>query len=329
MAVIHVQERDGTGWGLPKKAVHKLYRTLYEGPRRKQIASRLFALPPSPPVDPLTPFTVHMLVCRRDVVMAACTARAANLAFGTALPWVFHDDGSLRDEDEAVFQAQLPGSKVVRRPEADRVARERLAAYPEILKYRQHQIMALKLVDVRVWGRGARLAYIDSDVLFFRRPDFILEALRGERPKNYFNKDIADAYVRPAGDIAREVGVRPFDRLNAGLWVLHEEVIDLDTIEGWLKHPAFARHLYDYTLDQTFISMLASSSAHGVEHLPAAYDVAFRKEVGTSVNKHYIGRIRHGYELEGVSYLLEACDFERRWQAFAAERSARPVLQQA
>ena len=314
------QERDISTWSLPARALHKLFRITYESPRRRRIASGVFFLPPSRPVDDDIPFSVHMLVCRRDVTMAICTAKVANLAFERALPWVFHDDGSLTNEEEHAFQTNLPGCKVVRRQEADRVAREQLVEYPEILKYRAHQVMALKLVDVKLWRRGERLAYVDSDILFFRRPDFIFDALENGLDKNYFNKDIADAFVRPADEIGLEVGVRPLDSLNAGLWVLHADAIDLDTIEGWLKHPAFSKHLYDYTLDQTFISMLANSSRNGVDYLPPTYDVAFRKDVTAAVNKHYVGAIRHNYELEGLRYLLHELDFERRWNQFIGNR---------
>lgn len=313
-------ERNVESWSLPRRALHKLYRITYESPRRRRIASGVFFLPPSRPVDEDVPFSAHMLVCRRDVTMAVCTAKVANLAFERALPWVFHDDGSLTNEEEHAFQTNLPGCKVVRRSEGDRVARERLSDYPEILKYRDHQVMALKLVDVKLWRKGDRLAYIDSDILFFQRPDFMLGALADGHDKNYFNKDIADAFVRPADEIAREVGVRPVDSLNAGLWVLHADAIDLDTIESWLKHPAFSQHLYDYTLDQTFISMLANSSRNGVEYLPSTYDVAFRKDVTASVNKHYVGAIRHNYELEGLRYLLHELDFEHRWNQFIGKR---------
>lgn len=324
-----IRERRAGSWGLPRRVVHKLYRMAYETPTRKRIASSVLTLPPSPPVDADLPFTVHMLVCRRDATMAICTAKVANLAFDMALPWVFHDDGSLSEGDEKAFRMSLPGCTVVRRSEADRVANEKLAAYPEILKYREHQVMALKLVDVKLWSRGGRLAYIDSDILFFRKPDFLLEALSGERRKNFFNRDISDSYVRAAEDIGREVGVRPLDRLNAGLWVMHDRALDLDTIEQWLQHPAFRENVYDYTLDQTFISMLANSSPSGVEHLPPAYDVAYRKDVTTSPNKHYVGAIRHGYELEGLRYLLSDLEFARRWKDFSSWQGDGPAANES
>lgn len=316
-----IRPRQNDRWAWPRRALHKLYRLVYESPRRRRIASRILALPPAPPVPASLDFTVHMLVCRRDVEMAICTAKAANLACEQPLPWVFHDDGSLREEEANTFRTHLPGCRVVLRDEADRRAARMLPDYPHILTYRRHQVMALKLVDVRLWSTGDRLAYIDSDILFFRKPAFFLDALRGERPKNYFNRDMADAYVRPAGEIERDVGIRPCSRLNAGLWVMHATDIDFDAIETWLQHAAFREHLYAYTLDQTFISMLASRSHHGVEHLPASYDVAFDKDVRSSVNKHYVGRIRHGYELEGLRYLLREGRFERRWRQLVNGRS--------
>jgi hypothetical protein len=298
--------------------LHRAYQISYETPRRKALAAKVAELPPSPAVDGDVTLSVHMLICSSHVTMATCTAKAANLAFEQPLPWVFHDDGSLLDEDVEHLSTHFPGTTVVRRADADRRAAEELDAYPMIRAYRQEQVMALKLVDVRLWAAGDRIAYIDSDILFFRRPAFFIDELSKPYGKNYFNRDIASGYVQSEDDIEARVGIRPLPRANAGLWIMNAEALDLDVIEEWLSHAGFAENLFDYRLEQTFISMLARRSAAGVEHLPETYDVSFRKSVRTSVDKHYVGRIRHGFELEGLSYLLGELDFEARWNEMAA-----------
>ncbi len=249
--------------------------------------------------------------------MAICSAMVMNLQCKRAFVWIFHDDGSLDDRDEKTILSNLPGSKVVRRLEADLFAEKALRDYPEILEYRRQQIMALKIIDVRIWGKGKKFGYVDSDILFFQRPDFYLDALSNKNSKNYFNKDLQSAYVQTPDQIEAFLGIRPFEKGNAGLWVMHREDINLDKIEEWLKNPGFAKNLYDYTLDQTFINLLANISPHGAEYLPTGYDVDYYKSPEHCVDKHYVGAIRHGYELEGLRFILNERDFANRWMAFA------------
>ena len=299
------------------RVINKLYRHLIEEPRRESLKDRLLSLPPSISADKSLGFTLHMMVCKRDLKMAVCSALVANFHCGVAFDWIFHDDGSLNNEDERFILSRLPKTKVVRRQEADTFANEKLKAYPKILDSRRNQIMALKIVDVRIWGKGDKFGYVDSDVLFVKKPDFYLDALANREPKNYFNKDIKNAYVKSSDQIEEAIGIRPFERGNAGLWVMHRQDIDLDKIEEWLNHPGFSDCLYDYTLDQTFINMLAKNSSNGVDYFPVGYDVNLYKTINEQViDKHYVGAIRHGYELEGLDYLLNRNSFEKNWLKF-------------
>ncbi len=93
--------------------------------------------------------------------------------------------------------------------------------------------------------------------------------------------------------------------MNAGLWIMNALDIDFLQIENWLQTDFFKQHNRKYTLEQTILSMLANKSAHGAEHFPKPYDVDIYKQPQESVCKHYVGKIRHAYELEGVSYLLK------------------------
>ena len=294
----------------------KAYRELFENPRRESIKNRFLQMPASKQADAELDFTLHMMVCKRDLKMAVCSIFAANLFCDRAFRWVLHDDGSLDDLDENLLFDKVPASLVKRRKRADTHAETVLNDYPEILEYRRQQIMALKLIDVRLWGDGDKIGYVDSDVLFVNTPEFFLDALINKNPKNYFNKDIQNAYVKTPDEIEELIGVRPFEKGNAGLWVMHREDINLDKIEEWLKHTGFSDKLYAYTLDQTFINMLASLSPHGVEHFPKGYDVDLNKSLNQAIDKHYVGVIRHGYELEGLHYLLNNKAFEMNWEQF-------------
>ncbi|HEX8530588.1 MAG TPA: hypothetical protein VF646_11215, partial [Cytophagales bacterium] len=107
------------------------------------------------------------------------------------------------------------------------------------------------------------------------------------------------------------------ERVNVGLWVMNREDLDLPKTERWLAaFPADLPPLKKRLTEQTLLAMLATDSANGVAHLPPPYDVAFEKKPEDAVCKHYVGRIRHGFELEGLRYLAGPLDFINRWQHF-------------
>lgn len=297
------------------RAVRRFLRVFCDAKRRR-IARVIVDAPPAPPTDESLTFTTHMLLCKRDLDMAICAAKACDLATDLALRWVFHDDGTLGPEDMAELERQFPGAKAVSRSEGDQRAAEMLKDCPRTLAWRENQLMVLKMLDVAFWAGGERTWYVDSDIVMFQHPKEIL-ALLGTAPgANAFNRDMFSSYAVPVQEIRKATEIKTLERVNAGLWVMNTDDIKPEVIEQWLAMATFQSRIDEWVLDQTFIAMLASASPHGVEHLPEAYDVSFRKDPVTSVCKHYVGRIRHGFELEGLRYLIEEFGFIRRWERF-------------
>ncbi|GLU50660.1 hypothetical protein [Dyadobacter frigoris] len=247
---------------------------------------------------------IHMLICKRDFEMAIITAAQLNHLGQTGHSFTFHDDGTLDDKMEETIYHHFPGTLVVRRNVADFIASQKLFAYPNILEFRKKHVMALKLIDTAIWAQNDRIGYLDSDVLFFRYPEKYIQSLETGTNTNYFNQDMADAYISSSSAIKREIGFSPAPRINAGLWTMNKKDIDLYQIELWLKHPFFHKHQADYRLEQTFMALLAQISKTHTAYFPKEYDVSFEKIPKESVCKHYVGRIRYGYELEGIKYLI-------------------------
>ncbi len=72
-----------------------------------------------------------------------------------------------------------------------------------------------------------------------------------------------------------------------------------------------------HRIEQTLFAMLASDSSGGVKHLSSAYDVDLKKAIINATCKHYVGKIRTKFELEGLTYLTGSCQFMNRWKNFA------------
>jgi hypothetical protein len=146
-----------------------------------------------------------------------------------------HDDGTLTEADSELLLADLPGSVIVNRPEADAIVLPLLKRYPKCRAYREQQVLALKLIDMALM-ESEELAYCDSDVLFLR-PHTGLFAWPNEQTGAMFMQDIQDAYslrpwhVYPAGQ------VRIPRRTNSGLIFFRRSAYDLDFVEWLLGQP--------------------------------------------------------------------------------------------
>ena len=249
--------------------------------------------------------TIHMLVCKRDFEMAIISAMIINHLGNKGHYFIFHDDGSVDDEAETRFYEYLPGSKLIRRKIADKIIEEELSNYPALQDYRKKEVLALKLIDIPFFSQHDRVGYTDSDVLFFRYPEEYFQLLDNKSGLNIFNKDITNAYITDKISIEENLDIKLSSQINSGLWIMNEKDFNFEMIESWLKHRFIAPYLRDYRLEQTLIAMLAGISESKTIHLSTSYDVSFEKYPEASICKHYVGRIRYGYELEGLNYIVK------------------------
>lgn len=302
-------------WGKIRKTIRNLVR--------QRLRNQVAFSPPSPVAERGLPFSPHTLVCHQDILLAICSSKALNLAMERALPWVFHDDGSLTSEDIKMLSCHFPGSRIVERKESD-LFYKATENIPFVRRLRKMHVMLLKLGDLHVYSPTNKILYVDSDVLFLKKPDFLLARLFDDCAGNYFNKDIASAYITDSQTIKSLTGVQPPERINAGLSILKKDDIALDKIEGILiKLNSNLRNdwnYYGHLIEQSVVAVLAAQSQGGAFHLPHEYDVSLDKEVSTAACKHYVGVIRDLYELEGLKFLIEKKEFLQRWSDFVIRR---------
>lgn len=245
---------------------------------------------------------IHMLVCRRDYEMAIISALVLNHLGRKGHFFILHDDGSLDHRIECLFHKYLPGSVFIKRAIADKTAAQKLSDYPNLFRLRRENILILKLTDIVLWAQNDRIGYLDSDVLFFKYPLEYIQVLKTASKTTFFNRDIANAYISDKSILKNIYNITLPARINSGLWVTDKKYFDFGLIESWLGHPFLKPHLSDYRLEQTLFAMLAGM--FNTEHFPSEYDVNFEKKPEASTGKHYVGRIRYGYELEGLNYLI-------------------------
>ena len=242
------------------------------------------------------PVELHLLTGRRFWYQTAfCLWSLARQARRPLAP-VIYDDGSLTpeyreplarlfpatrfvagDESRARLDAHLPSARYP-------VLRERWASYPNIRK-----LIAPHL------GRSGWKLVIDSDLLFFRPPGFLLDWLDAPaRPFHAVDCESSYGYSRSLLDTL--AGAPLAELVNVGLTGLDSAAIDWDRLEHWTRE-LHAREGTSYYLEQALIAMLVAGRDCAVA--PAADYVTLPQPPEAmecrAVMHHYVAESKRWY----------------------------------
>lgn len=234
-------------------------------------------------------FEIHALLGSRHVGMCLWAVKSLLHFSGKKYSVVLHDDGSLTEADINKLKRHLIGVKIFRKTDADKLIDSKISAYPYIKKYRYGQlgetawgrkmsVFSLKLVDFNLLTQARKILSLDTDVLFFKRPDEIVSWI-----DNFDSHETlyCHEYYTPSFD--KNKNLTGFTRkedapigFNSGLICLDRESFSLDTLELWLqknkervdKVYTFEQHAYNHIVYQ--------AGRHSA--LPATYSFNYNDE---------------------------------------------------
>jgi len=256
---------------LISKLIYQLYerpldRVLNCGPRqrwltekgRREMEAAAYKLP-LPPVAEGSPVTLHFLTGKKYWYQTAfCLLSFAKASQRPIHPILF-DDGSLNTEYIEPIRRLFPSLRVVSANESltrlDKLLPEN--RYPSLRDRRLAYPHLKKLLDIHVGQKGYRLQ-LDSDLLFFRRPDWILEWY--DNPKCPLRtKDLdKDYYGYPNSVLLELSGGRPIPKgINAGVVGINSEDVDWDKMEYWCRE-LLKRVGPSYYQEQALLALLLS-----------------------------------------------------------------------
>lgn len=253
-----------------------------------------------------TPFTVNLLTGRKFIHQTAfCLHSLARVCPGL-LHAEIYDDGSLDGENSALLRSFSPTiyihdfKEMQARLEAYLPAsrypmlRERWINYPHIRK----------LIDVHLGRTGWRLV-LDSDLLFWREPRFLLDwAAAPHQPLHATDCAENYGYTRP---LLEKIAGCPLPSLvNVGLCGLRSDAIDWDFLEHAAATLIEAENT-SYYLEQGLVALLVAR--HGSAAVAPFHDyltMPDAKEIArpTAVMHHYVDLARGPY-------------YRTAWRAFA------------
>ncbi len=138
-----------------------------------ELHRRMLQAPPAE-LDGAAPVQVHSLVSHKHVPLYLFAIKSL-AGYWRGVAAVVHDDGSLTDADRALLEEQVPGVRVIRRPDADDMVQAMLGDHPLLAEVRRRNVRILQLVDYFLLGDADLVIGMDSDILFFGEP---LEVMR-------------------------------------------------------------------------------------------------------------------------------------------------------
>lgn len=298
-------------WHRPVGALRALAREGGPAQRRATERGRIemeaaAALLPACPAGAGAPLTPVFLTGRRYWYQTAFCLRSLALASGRPLAPRVLDDGSLTPEQVAVLRRICPALTVEGGAEIEARLDEFLpvARFPALRARRREFPLLRKLTDPHAGRAGWRLL-LDSDLLFFRRPDALLAwwnapaaPLRAE--------DLDNAYGYPLALLDELAGRAVPRRVNTGLLGLRSEEIDWERLEHWCRE-LLARGGPQYYQEQA-LAALHLAGRDCVVPAPDDYVLLPRPPEALAcraVMHHYVAESKRWY-------------FQHNWRRFAA-----------
>lgn len=242
----------------------------------------------TPPVafDPQADVEIHSLTCQRDHLDLLWCVKTLRHYAGRPFDLVIHDDGSLTPQSTSALRSHLPGVRIVSREEADGLVADRLANRPAGRAFRDRLALARRIFDFPVVAKRSHYLVLDSDVLFFSRPEEMLRLIDRQVP--FYMSDYQDGYIAPRDTVARRYGVDLMPAFNTGVSFFCKDMFDADFIERFCRDAEESGMLTHPWAEQTLFALLFSRRAGGAERLSPRHGISRAPIDADTVCHHFV-----------------------------------------
>jgi hypothetical protein len=140
---------------------------------------------PPMPMDPGSETILFSLLQKRDVNAYLLSAKSF-LRYCPPLNVVVQSDGSLDHHDCTVLRAHLPGIHIIDRPSTESLVRGSVSAALLRLIRDTNWFVELKLLGPLVRFPQKYIIHFDSDLLFLKRPEAVLDCVSGRSRRTFY-----------------------------------------------------------------------------------------------------------------------------------------------
>jgi hypothetical protein len=248
------------------------------------------------------PVAVHVLTRGEDWLLAGWMLASWFVATGRKWEVIVHDDGTLPAGAGSALSSMFPAVTMIGKTEAEERMAPYLAGFPLIRAYRERHALARKLFDAAIVAGGSHYLALDSDILFFSRPEALLRAVDGPGRHCWFNRDVAEGSLVSSDEAGSILGVRLWERVNSGLALVWPGAIEFDFCERVLRETGILSG-HPWRIEQTLYALCASRNGEG-GLLGPEYEISLGSDAAPgSVCRHYVGAVRDRFYAEGIARL--------------------------
>lgn len=223
---------------------------------RREMAEAALHLPPLEPPPADAGPEVHFLTGQKYWYQTLFCFYSLQRHSDVSLTPVLYDDGTLTAAYQDRFRQVVPWVRFVTLPEIEARLDEVLpwSRFPVLRERRIEQPLIRKVLDLHAGEAGWKLL-LDSDMLFFRRPEWLLGWLKDPGQPAYM-VDVTTAYGYSHALRSRLVGGRVIpERANIGIFGWRGEDLDLEWLERAVRTMLEEEGTH-YNLTQGITSML-------------------------------------------------------------------------
>jgi len=242
-----------------------------------------------------------MVVGKKMSLLGMLGLRSLEWHSGCSWAPFIHDDGTLEEGDINAWKRHFPDCTIITKPQADEVVGMALEPYPSCRENRLRHHWFLKVFDTLHYAPHPHYIVIDSDILFFKRPNLLMNWISGSSNNFYVMEDTQEKYSHPKQVIEEALGVQMLGKVNSGLDLIPKVQFPLELAERFLTSCAGSAVHYEF-LEQTIFAIMASHAPDG-RQLPREYEISWNRiRRKGAVCRHYVGPVKKDlFFLEGAT----------------------------
>ena len=243
---------------------------------------------------------IHILCQKKDSIMLAWSLVSFIKQTGICLKIIIHDYCSFYKKTAKRLESKFPELKVLFLTEANMLINNMTNLTPKLLEHRKfgHKLI-YKLVDIFLLSRTEKVMVLDSDVLFFNRPEEILKFINENPDCDSLisrHDGSCDLMLLPDYSTKHDILKNEAGYMNSGIIFYKKDKIGddklLEYFENTLREPG------DYFVEMTgWASLIAQTKFKFLTK--ERYVVKGRPETNT-VAKHFTSPRRHEFYIYGI-----------------------------
>ncbi|HLC89712.1 MAG TPA: hypothetical protein VJG65_02005 [Patescibacteria group bacterium] len=244
--------------------------------------------------------SIHLLTCHRDLNLLVWSLASFFINAKISGELFIHNDGTLSQKDCQIIKKFFPQIIIVTSKECEKKIEEKASDFSESKNLRKNFLLLKKLVDPYFFSSKDKILIIDSDLIWFQRPEDLISQIKQDNPDSLMMHSVqgggCPVYFSNGEKLAKDLSF-----YNSGIVFYQKENFDLARLKNYLSKIDQKVHANKHFIEQAGYAYCLNK----LKPLPEDfYQIKGSLNNQTKV-KHYTSPRRFLFYLEGINYLKD------------------------